>query len=161
MKKYAGADYDKWKSDEDARACAKKLGVTVEEGETATKGHVLVDAETKPACGRQTVFERGYELFVYLRIAVRLLRALCFDLFYKPLFLVYGVVKLGERVAEFVGANEIFESLSERGVVLFSFCKLGRIFRNEGMDAFHNPEFTTIEMYAAYLDYFDIPSLSR
>lgn len=42
VKKYAGADYDKWKSDEDARACAKKLGVTVEEGETATKGHVLI-----------------------------------------------------------------------------------------------------------------------
>ena len=32
--------------------------------------------------------------------------------------------------------------------------EVGRIFRNEGMDAFHNPEFTTIEMYAAYLDYF-------
>ena len=34
--------------------------------------------------------------------------------------------------------------------------EVGRIFRNEGMDAFHNPEFTTIEMYAAYLDYFDM-----
>ena len=42
VKKYSGADYDKWTSDEDARACAKKLGVTVEEGEKATKGHVLI-----------------------------------------------------------------------------------------------------------------------
>lgn len=32
--------------------------------------------------------------------------------------------------------------------------EVGRIFRNEGMDAFHNPEFTTIEMYEAYTDYF-------
>ncbi len=32
--------------------------------------------------------------------------------------------------------------------------EVGRIFRNEGMDAFHNPEFTTIEMYQAYTDYF-------
>ncbi len=31
--------------------------------------------------------------------------------------------------------------------------EVGRIFRNEGMDAFHNPEFTTIEMYQAYTDY--------
>ncbi len=32
--------------------------------------------------------------------------------------------------------------------------EVGRIFRNEGMDATHNPEFTTIEMYQAYTDYF-------
>ncbi len=31
--------------------------------------------------------------------------------------------------------------------------EVGRIFRNEGMDASHNPEFTTIEMYEAYVDY--------
>lgn len=42
VKKYAKADYDKWKTDADARACAKKLGVTVPEGEKATKGHVLI-----------------------------------------------------------------------------------------------------------------------
>ena len=42
VKKYSGADYDEWRNDEDARACAKKLGVEVEEGETATKGHVLI-----------------------------------------------------------------------------------------------------------------------
>ena len=31
--------------------------------------------------------------------------------------------------------------------------EMGRIFRNEGMDSSHNPEFTTVEMYAAYIDY--------
>ncbi len=31
--------------------------------------------------------------------------------------------------------------------------EMGRIFRNEGMDAKHNPEFTTVEMYQAYVDY--------
>ena len=31
--------------------------------------------------------------------------------------------------------------------------EVGRIFRNEGMDSSHNPEFTTIEMYQAYVDY--------
>lgn len=31
--------------------------------------------------------------------------------------------------------------------------EVGRIFRNEGMDATHNPEFTTVEMYEAYTDY--------
>lgn len=37
--------------------------------------------------------------------------------------------------------------------------EVGRIFRNEGMDATHNPEFTTIEMYQAYLDYFGMMDL--
>lgn len=32
--------------------------------------------------------------------------------------------------------------------------EIGRIFRNEGMDVKHNPEFTTVEMYEAYTDYF-------
>ena len=31
--------------------------------------------------------------------------------------------------------------------------EIGRIFRNEGMDTKHNPEFTTIELYEAYADY--------
>lgn len=31
--------------------------------------------------------------------------------------------------------------------------EIGRLFRNEGMDIKHNPEFTTIELYQAYTDY--------
>ena len=42
VKKYAGVDYNEWKTDEEARACAKSKGVEVEEGANATKGHVLI-----------------------------------------------------------------------------------------------------------------------
>ncbi len=42
VKSACGADYDGWATDEDARACAKKLGCEVPEGEKATKGHVLI-----------------------------------------------------------------------------------------------------------------------
>lgn len=42
VKKYAGADYDAWATDEDARAYAASRGVEVPEGKTATKGHVLL-----------------------------------------------------------------------------------------------------------------------
>ncbi|MFH1031381.1 MAG: lysine--tRNA ligase [Chloroflexota bacterium] len=34
--------------------------------------------------------------------------------------------------------------------------ELGRIFRNEGIDTTHNPEFTTLESYEAYADYNDV-----
>ena len=39
--------------------------------------------------------------------------------------------------------------------------EIGRIFRNEGMDATHNPEFTTIELYQAYTDYNGMMELSE
>jgi lysyl-tRNA synthetase class 2 len=37
--------------------------------------------------------------------------------------------------------------------------EIGRIFRNEGMDTSHNPEFTTLEMYQAFTDYFGMMDL--
>lgn len=37
--------------------------------------------------------------------------------------------------------------------------EVGRIFRNEGMDHKHNPEFTTVEMYQAYANYTDMMDL--
>ena len=39
--------------------------------------------------------------------------------------------------------------------------EIGRIFRNEGMDATHNPEFTSIEVYQAYADFHDIMDLTE
>ncbi len=37
--------------------------------------------------------------------------------------------------------------------------EMGRLFRNEGMDTKHNPEFTTVELYQAYADYNDMMDL--
>ena len=34
--------------------------------------------------------------------------------------------------------------------------EIGRIFRNEGMDPKHNPEFTSVELYQAYADFHDM-----
>ena len=34
--------------------------------------------------------------------------------------------------------------------------ELGRVFRNEGIDTHHNPEFTSLETYAAYYDFNDV-----
>ncbi len=42
VKKYAGVNYNDWATDEEARACAKAHDVEVEEGDHATKGHVLI-----------------------------------------------------------------------------------------------------------------------
>ena len=39
--------------------------------------------------------------------------------------------------------------------------EIGRIFRNEGMDIRHNPEFTSIEFYAAYQDYHDMMDITE
>src|SRR5258708_11627307 len=39
--------------------------------------------------------------------------------------------------------------------------EIGRNFRNEGVDATHNPEFTMLEAYEAYGDYSSIGALTR
>ncbi len=39
--------------------------------------------------------------------------------------------------------------------------EIGRIFRNEGMDTRHNPEFTTIELYQAYADFHDMMDIAE
>lgn len=39
--------------------------------------------------------------------------------------------------------------------------EIGRIFRNEGMDTTHNPEFTTLEAYEAYSDMYDMMNLTE
>jgi lysyl-tRNA synthetase class 2 len=39
--------------------------------------------------------------------------------------------------------------------------ELGRIFRNEGVSTRHNPEFTMIEIYQAYADYYDMMKLTE
>ena len=39
--------------------------------------------------------------------------------------------------------------------------EMGRVFRNEGMDIRHNPEFTELELYAAYQDYHDMMDITE
>lgn len=39
--------------------------------------------------------------------------------------------------------------------------EVGRVFRNEGIDMTHNPEFTSCEFYMAYADYNDVMELTE
>lgn len=57
-------------------------------------------------------------------------------------------------------ANELFL----KRLIVGGFDKvyeMGKMFRNEGMDPRHNPEFTNIELYEAYADYEDIMELTE
>ena len=45
------------------------------------------------------------------------------------------------------GMNRVFE--------------IGRVFRNEGLDTRHNPEFTLLEAYQAFGDYHDMMDLTE
>lgn len=57
-------------------------------------------------------------------------------------------------------ANELFL----KRLIVGGFDKvyeMGKMFRNEGMDTRHNPEFTNMELYQAYADYNDIMDLTE
>ena len=90
VKKYADVDYNDWATDEQARKCAKEKGIEVEEGDKATKGHVLIaffeefvedkliqptiiydyPVENSPLANRKSsdpAFTERFEYFVYAR----------------------------------------------------------------------------------------------
>ncbi len=58
-------------------------------------------------------------------------------------------------------ANELY--LKKRLIVggFDKVYEMGRMFRNEGMDVNHNPEYTAIEMYQAYADFNDMMELTE
>ena len=39
--------------------------------------------------------------------------------------------------------------------------EIGKVFRNEGVDSTHNPEFTTLEFYMAHADYLDLMDMTE
>jgi lysyl-tRNA synthetase class 2 len=39
--------------------------------------------------------------------------------------------------------------------------EIGKVFRNEGIDHSHNPEFTSLEFYMAYRDYKDLMDMTE
>lgn len=39
--------------------------------------------------------------------------------------------------------------------------EIGKVFRNEGISTWHNPEFTSMELYQAYADYYDMMNLTE
>ena len=39
--------------------------------------------------------------------------------------------------------------------------EIGKVFRNEGIDSTHNPEFTTLEFYMAHADYQDLIEMTE
>ena len=67
-----------------------------------------------------------------------------------------------QRYVDLIANPEVKEIFVKRSKIVSAvrefldgegFYEVGRIFRNEGMDPKHNPEFTTVELYQAYVDY--------
>lgn len=64
-------------------------------------------------------------------------------------------MKMYMRIATEIGLKKVMVGGLERVY------ELGRLFRNEGIDATHNPEFTTVEIYQAYGDLRDMMALTE
>ena len=58
-------------------------------------------------------------------------------------------------------ANELYLKRLIVGGLADGVYEMGRMFRNEGMDATHNPEYTAIELYKAYADYKDMMDITE
>lgn len=73
----------------------------------------------------------------------------------KPFKTMYNVLK---REYYLRIANELYLKRLVIGGIEKVF-EIGKMFRNEGLDRFHNPEFTNLEAYWAYADYYDVMEL--
>ncbi len=73
----------------------------------------------------------------------------------KPFKTMYNVLK---REYYLRIANELYLKRLIIGGMEKVF-EMGKMFRNEGLDRFHNPEFTNLEAYWAYADYYDMMEL--
>ncbi len=73
----------------------------------------------------------------------------------KPFKTMYNVLK---REYYLRIANELYLKRLVIGGMEKVF-EMGKMFRNEGLDRFHNPEFTNLEAYWAYADYYDMMEL--
>ena len=70
------------------------------------------------------------------------------DLHQLSVRLAHGVALGGDEISDVVGGLErVYE--------------IGRVFRNEGVDTRHNPEFTLMELYQAYTDYHGMMDLTE
>jgi lysyl-tRNA synthetase class 2 len=58
-------------------------------------------------------------------------------------------------------ANELYLKRLIVGGLADGVYEMGKMFRNEGMDSTHNPEYTAIELYKAYADYNDMMELTE
>ncbi len=58
-------------------------------------------------------------------------------------------------------ANELYLKRLIVGGLADGVYEMGKMFRNEGMDTTHNPEYTAIELYKAYADYNDMMDLTE
>ncbi len=58
-------------------------------------------------------------------------------------------------------ANELYLKRLIVGGLADGVYEMGKMFRNEGMDTTHNPEYTAIELYKAYADYNDMMELTE
>jgi lysyl-tRNA synthetase class 2 len=58
-------------------------------------------------------------------------------------------------------ANELYLKRLVVGGLADGVYEMGKMFRNEGMDSTHNPEYTAIELYKAYADYNDMMELTE
>ncbi|MEX0961937.1 MAG: lysine--tRNA ligase [Simkaniaceae bacterium] len=100
-----------------------------------------------------------------LKIVRRELESLCFDEVETPILQnIYGGAEARPFVSHLNALNQdmflriALEIALKKLIVggMDRIYEIGKVFRNEGIDRTHNPEFTMLEAYAAYWDYNDV-----
>ena len=122
---------------------------------------LIVNPEIKETFLKRNKIIKGIREFLdardYLEVETPILQTVAGGANARPFFTHHNTLDLDMQLRI---ANELFL----KRLIVGGFDKvyeMGKMFRNEGMDTRHNPEFTNIELYEAYADYEDMMRITE
>lgn len=117
---------------------------------------LIVNSEVKDTFYKRSAIIKGIRKFLdehgYLEVDTPILNTIAGGAAARPFVTHHNTLDMDMYLRI---ANELYL----KRLIVGGFDKvyeMGRMFRNEGMDIKHNPEFTNVELYAAYEDYNDM-----
>lgn len=123
---------------------------------------LIVNPETRDVFKKRSVIIRGIREYLdnegFLEVDTPTLSAIAGGANARPFITHHNTLDIDMYMRI---ANELYLKRLIVGGLADGVYEMGKMFRNEGMDATHNPEYTAIEMYKAYADYEDMMRLTE
>lgn len=123
---------------------------------------LIVNPETKDVFKKRSIIIKGIREYLdkngFLEVDTPTLSAIAGGANARPFITHHNTLDIDMYMRI---ANELYLKRLIVGGLADGVYEMGKMFRNEGMDATHNPEYTAIEIYKAYADFHDMMTLTE
>lgn len=123
---------------------------------------LIVNPETKEVFKKRNIIIKGIREYLdnngYMEVDTPILSVIAGGANARPFITHHNTLDIDMYMRI---ANELYLKRLIVGGLADGVYEMGKMFRNEGMDTTHNPEYTAIEIYRAYADYNDMMELTE